>query len=154
MVTDPKPMQYQSVGGWLLLLCFALVIGSPLRTLYNMISSYQEAAALFSLFPGLYNLFFIDSFLGILLMILSIRAGVALWSLKPSAVKTTKNYLLFLLGYSFLALFLPFTAGLPAEANKLMIPELAKGLLQSLVFIGIWYWYLNDSKRVKQTYIQ
>jgi hypothetical protein len=33
-----------------------------------------------------------------------------------------------------------------------MIPEVAKVAIQSLLYFGTWYWYLNVSKRVKATY--
>lgn len=145
--------KYKGVGGWLLLLCFALAIGSPLRTAYNLITSYNETYHYFDQFPGLQNLLFIDSILSAMLMILSIRAGIALWSIKPGAVKIAKNYFLTFLGYSAIAVFLPFTAGLPSEANDSMIPEVAKGAVQSLFFFGVWYSYLTVSKRVKATYI-
>jgi hypothetical protein len=144
--------EYQSVGGWLLLLCFGLTIGSPLRTLYNLITSYRQVYEMFDLFPGLKNLLYIDGFLSVLLMVLSIRAGSALWSIKPGAVKIAKNYFLIFLGYSLISVFLPFTAGLPSEANDVMVQEVVKGLIQSLLFFGIWYSYLNVSERVKATY--
>jgi hypothetical protein len=154
-MTDSRNKQlaeYQSVGGWLLLLCIGLTIGSPLRTLYNLISSYNEIHQLFDIFPGLKNLLYVDGLLSIILMALSIRAGIALWSIKPGAVKIAKNYLLIFLGYSLLSVFLPFTAGLPSEANDVMMAEVVKGLIQSLVFFGVWYSYLNVSERVKATY--
>jgi hypothetical protein len=78
--------KYRGVGGWLLLLCFALTIGTPLRTLYNLITSYNETSPFFNQFPGLRNLLYIDVLLSVTLMILSIRAGIALWSIKPEAV--------------------------------------------------------------------
>jgi hypothetical protein len=34
-----------------------------------------------------------------------------------------------------------------------MIPEVAKTSIQGLLGVGIWYWYLNVSKRVKETYV-
>ena len=148
-----EPLEkYKRVGGWLLLLCFALTIGSPLRTLYNLITSYNQTSPYFDQFPGLQNLLYIDGFLSVVLIVLSIRAGIALWSIKPGAVKIAKNYFLIFLGYSLIAVFLPFTAGLPTEANDAMIPEVAKGAIQSLFYFGIWYWYLNVSKRVEATY--
>jgi hypothetical protein len=140
------------VGGWLLLFCFALIIGTPLRTLYNLITSYNESSQFFNQLPGLENLLYIDGFLSVALMVLSIRAGIALWSIKHGAVKNAKKYLLIYLGYSVIAVFLPFTVGLPSEANVEMILEVAKGAIQSLFFFGIWYWYLNVSKRVEATY--
>ncbi|HUH73036.1 MAG TPA: DUF2569 family protein [Chitinophagales bacterium] len=154
-MTDFKNEQLEErkrVGGWLLLLCFALIIGSPLRTLFNIVTSIKAASELFDLFPGIRNLVYIDSILSIILMALSIRAGIALWKIKPNAVEITKKYLFIFLGYSVISLFLPFTAGLPAEANDMMLPEVAKGAMQSLIFFGIWYWYLSVSKRVAATY--
>jgi hypothetical protein len=147
-----EPLGKTRVRGWLLLLCFALTIGSPLRTLYNLITSYNEIIPLCDLYPGLTRLLYIDSFLSVIVMILSIRAGIALWTIKENAVKIAKNYFLIFMGYSVIAVFLPFTAGLPSELNDAMIPEVIKGFLQSLIAFGIWYSYLHVSKRVKATY--
>ena len=140
------------VGGWLLLLCIALTIISPLRSIYSFVTSYYDSAILFDQYPGIKNIFYIDGFLSAILMILSIRAGSALWTIKPGAVSIAKNFLLIFLGYSVIAIFLPFTAGLPSEANSAMIIEGVKNIFQSLIFFGIWYSYLNVSKRVKATY--
>ena len=147
---DPR---YASVGGWLLLLCLGLTIFSPLLTLFNLVSTYTQTESLYSQYPGLQTIFLIDLGLSCLLMFLSIRAGIALWSIKPGAVQTAKYYLLILLGYSFIAAFLPFMAGLPSSANDAMIPEVVKGCVRSLLYFGIWYTYLNVSKRVNATYI-
>jgi hypothetical protein len=146
-------VKYNSVGGWLSLLCFALTIGSPVRTLYNLITSYNETSQYFDQIPGLESLFYIDGFLSVSLMVFSIRAGYVLWSIKPQAVKIAKNYFLLFLGYSVIAIFLPFTVGLPSEAYDAMIPEVAIGTIQSLFYFGIWYGYLKVSKRVKATYM-
>lgn len=148
-----QPGKYRGVGGWLLLLCFALTIGSPLRTSNNIITYNDETSQFFNQYPGLRNVVYIDGFLSLALMVLSIRAGVALWGIKPGAVKIAKEYFIYYLGYSVIAVFLPFTAGLPSEVNDAMIPEVAKGAIQTVFFIGIWYRYLNVSKRVNATYI-
>lgn len=95
--------KYKGVGGWLYLLCFALTIGSPLRTLYNLSTPYNETSQYFDQFPGLQNILYIDGFLSVLLMVLSIRAGIALWSIKPGAVKIAKN-----LSFDFFGLFCYF----------------------------------------------
>jgi len=127
---------YKSVGGWLLLLCIALTIFTPLNTIFNLVTSYTETVDYMDQFSGIKMLLYTDGILSTILMILSIRAGIALWSIKPDAVKTAKNYLHIFLGYSVISVFLPFMAGLPSEANEAMIPEVAKGGLKSLVFLG------------------
>lgn len=145
--------KYGGVRGWLLLLCLVLTLGTPIGTFYNLFSSYRESVEYFYLFPGLERLFYIDGLLSLALIILSIRAGIALWTLKPGAVKTAKNYLLIFLIYTVIAILLPFTAGLPAEVNEIMIPEVIVSTLQSVIFFGVWYSYLKVSKRVKATYL-
>jgi len=144
---------YKGVEGWLLFLCFILTIGNPLFTVYGLITSFNESSQYFNQFPGLENLLYIDGILSIALIILSIRAGIALWRIKPGAVKTAKNYLWLFLGYSAFATILPFTAGLPSEANEAMITEAVQGFVKSLFYFGVWYWYLTVSKRVAATYI-
>lgn len=148
-----EPMdKYKSVGGWLLFLCVILTIISPLITIFNLVRSYVQIQELYDVYPGLFNLLLIDSALSLFLSVLSIRAGIALWKIKPGAVKIAKNYLLIFLVYSIIAIFLPFTAGLPSEANSAMIFDVIKGFMQSLIFFGIWYSYLSQSKRVNATY--
>jgi hypothetical protein len=144
--------KYKSIEGWLSLLCFVLIIGSPLSTLYNLVTSYIDISQYIDQFPGLLIILCIDSMLSITLMILSIRAGMALWNIKPAAVRIAKKYLLLFLGYSVIALFLPFMAGLPSESNDAMVPEIVKGAFQSILYFGIWYSYLSISKRVLNTY--
>ncbi len=142
----------KGVGGWLLLLCFALTIGSPLMSLYNMYLSYSNAYIYFDQFPGFRNICYIDIVLSLVLVVLSIRAGLALWRIQPGAVKIAKKYFLYLLGYSLISICLPFMAGLPVESNAAMIPVIVKGTFQTWLFIGIWYSYLTMSKRVEATY--
>jgi hypothetical protein len=149
---DIKLRRYDSVGGWLLLLCIALTIGSPIRTLYNLFTGYEPSSMLFEDYPDFKTIYYIDLCLSTLLMALSIRAGIALWKIWPGAVKIAKNYLWIFLGYSIISSILPFMAGLPNEANEIMIPEILKAGMQSVIYFIIWYWYLMVSKRVKATY--
>jgi hypothetical protein len=140
------------VGGWLMFFCLALTVFSPLATLYNFITTYDIVMTLSESYPSFVTIFYIDSILGTAIMVLSIRAGVALWKVAPNAVRTARNYLLIYLGYIIISVFLPFMAGLPTEANEAMIPEVIAGAFKSLIFFGIWFTYLNVSKRVKETY--
>ena len=144
--------KYDFVGGWLLLFCFSLLVGTPLKTVYNIGNSYNVSNSLFNDFPGLKNIFFIDSILSVIIIIYSIRAGLALWFIKRNAIIKAKNYLLINLSYCFISSFLPFLAGLPSEANDAMGKEVLKNLFWGLFYIVIWNWYLNVSKRVKGTY--
>jgi len=104
------------------------------------------------MFPSLEKWFYIDGLLNLVLMGLSIRAGIALWTVKPGAVKTAKNYLLIFLAYTGISVLLPFMAGLPTEVNDAMAPAIIESVFHALIFFGVWYSYLNKSKRVKATY--
>jgi hypothetical protein len=143
----------KEVGGWLLLFCISLTILSPLITIYTFITSYGATYTLFDEFPGLESILIVDGILSSFVMFFSIRAGIALWKIAPNAVKTAKNYLLIYLGYSAIAVFLPYMAGLPSYANDEMLPETLLGIFRTLIYFGIWYSYLNVSVRVKETYI-
>jgi hypothetical protein len=145
--------KYKGVGGWLILLCIALSIGFPLKTLITIIIFYNGTSQYFNELPALNNLFYIDSLLNILLMILSIRAGIALWRIKSGAVRIAKNFLVINFGFSVISVFLPIIVGLPTDVKAVLIPDLIRGAIQSLFYSGLWYSYLNYSKRVKETYI-
>ena len=152
MKSNDIQIKYKGVGGWLLLFCLFLTVFSPLATIFNLVSGYNEASPYFDQFPGLVNLAIVDGMLSIGLMVFSIYVGIALWKIRQGAVKIAKKYLLVFLGYSILAIFLPFMAGVPSEANEAMIGEVAKGAIGSFIYFAIWYSYLNKSQRVKTTY--
>lgn len=144
--------RYTRVGGWLLLLCIVLTILSPLRTFINLVYSYSVTAPYFGYYPELKTLFIIDGVLSTALMAFCIRAGIALWTIKSGAVKMTKKFLILFLCYAGISVILPFMVGLSEEEANEMVPEVVKSLAQALIFFGIWYSYLNVSKRVKATY--
>ncbi|MCT4614762.1 MAG: DUF2569 domain-containing protein [Marinifilaceae bacterium] len=150
--SEKQIKKYDSVGGWLLLLCFSLLIGTPIRTLYNLSLPSIESLGILSDNPSLKSFLVVDGVLAVVIMILSIRAGIALWTNKPKAVKTTKNYLLVLLSYSVIAAFLPFIFDFSSAYNDGLVLLGAEGFIKSTIYVGIWYWYLCDSKRVQYTY--
>lgn len=144
--------QYQGVGGWLLFLCVSLTILAPLFTVIVFAAGYREASEYFDEFPGLQVITVIDLFLSLGLMAFSIYAGTGLWSIRPGAVRVAKQYLLCYLGYRVIAAILPFMAGLPAEANGVILEEVFGDLFRGVIYFAIWYSYLNQSKRVNATY--
>jgi hypothetical protein len=145
---EPPP---QGVGGWLLLLCLSLTVFGPLWTLYNLTESFNLLQD-FDRFPGLFVVATVDAILSVGLGTFSIYAGVALWSIRPGAVQTAKTFLLCLLGYVAVAAILPFMAGLPSTASEALIAAVVKNTVRGVVFVAIWYSYLNKSGRVSATY--
>jgi hypothetical protein len=144
--------EYQGVGGWLLLLCLSLTVFNPLLTLITFLSSYDQTSGYFSMFPGLMLVTVIDTLLSLALMIFSVYAGTGLWTLRQGAVQTAKNCLLCYLGYYFISAILPYMAGLPLSANQAMFAETFMGVIRGVIYVSIWYSYLNKSVRVMNTY--
>ena len=145
--------KYKGVRGWLLLFCLGLTAFGPLITIGNLFNSYEELNPYFDLFPGLLNLWIIDSILSICLIIFAIYTGFMLFSIRPGAVKTAKIYLFVALGYSTIAsLLLPFIAGLPSEVTQNILQEGIGKFIGACITFAIWYSYLLKSKRVKATY--
>ncbi len=150
---DPAESQYKGVRGWLLLFCIGLTVLTPLVSLGSISMEYGATSEYFGRFPGLMIITITDMILSLGIMAFSIYAGVALWTIRPGAVRTAKTYLWFFLGYTGVAAILPFTAGFPRSANDAMVAEVAKNSLRSIIYFVIWYTYLNKSKRVKATYL-
>jgi hypothetical protein len=146
------PQRYKGVRGWLLLFCLGLTVFSPLITLVSLALGYNESSKYFGQFPGLLVVTVIDTFLSLGVMAFSVYAGIGLWRIRPGAVRMAKRYLLCFLGYQAIAAILPFMAGLPSAANEAMIMQVAKDTFRSVIYIAVWYSYLNKSKRVQATY--
>ena len=148
----PTPI-YKGIGGWLVLLCLALTIFSPLMTIASIFSTFVQASNAFSMFPGLLVITIIDSILSLGLMAFSIYAGVSLWRIRPGAVIIAKRFLLTVLGYSAIAAILPFIAGLPSSSNDAMVLPIVIQTFRAAIFVIIWYLYLTKSKRVHATFL-
>lgn len=144
--------RYRGVRGWLLLLCLGLTVGAPLFTVVSLVRSYRELSPHLPQFPGLTFLLLIDAVLSLGITAYAIYAGLGLWQIRPGAVATAKRYFLWLLVYHGIAAVLPFTAGLPAEANRAMLQEVGRNILRGVVSVAVWYSYLGRSRRVKATY--
>ena len=86
--------KYDSVGGWLSLLCFMLILGSPIRNIFTIYTEFAGTSTYFKDIKGLENFVYIESITIIILMILSIWSGISLLLIKPYAVKLTKIYLI------------------------------------------------------------
>ena len=150
-ISDNKVYR-KKVGGWLLLLCLSLAVFNPILTLGSFAVTLSESSRYFNRFPGLRDVTVIDSILSFALMAFSVYAGIGLWTLRENAVQTAKRCLLFYLGYYFIAAILPFTAGLPSSSHSAMMAQVTIGTIRGIIYVSIWYSYLNKSKRVRETY--
>jgi hypothetical protein len=147
-----ETVRYVGVRGWLLFFCLSLTVFSPVASSVSLWFGYQSVSQYADLYPGIKRVAMIDFPISIAIIYFSIYAGVALWRRKQNAVRIAKAYLLTFFGYTVVAVFLPFMAGLPSAGNETMIFEVIKGLVRSALYVSIWYMYLTQSKRVRATY--
>lgn len=155
---EPK---HEGVRGWLLLFCLTLIIFNPLKFFNTLI----ETASLYSaLLQPLFTVVIVEILVSVGLMCLGLYAGYALWTIKHNAVKIAKTYLLALLIFSaidFLLLFnllealrvSMYMAGLAQDFNRIR-REGIEETIGALIYVSLWYTYLNNSKRVKATYTE
>ena len=134
--------QYRGVGGWLGLLVFYLLVFLPLGTGMQLVrgvrpilagESGQQAASLPNLTYWI---------VALLVTLIGIYAGIALWRVFPNAVVATKF---------FLVVFLVAGVALAVYQNQILKDRLW-GMVDSLTFFLVWYVYLIRSKRVANTY--
>jgi hypothetical protein len=151
--TTPVVPRYKAVGGWLLLFCLGLTVFNPLMSLFSLAASYRESAPYFGQFPGLLVVTGLDTLLSLGLMAFSIYAGASLWRLRPGAVRTAKSYLMWFLAYQAVAIVLPFMVALGSTPDETIVGQTVKGAFRGIIYVVIWYSYLNRSERVRATYL-
>lgn len=144
----------EGVGGWLLVLCIVLTIGTPFVAAHNLISNYQQASSEFEYVRGLEEYLFFVTGLRLFLVIFSMHAGISLWTERVHAVRTAKLYLwLFLTALMAGIVMLFVMVDWPEERMETLLREVAIEVGQSLIFFAVCYLYLTRSKRVKATYL-
>ena len=157
-LSDSRPEEmYRGVGGWLLFFIVVLVVIVPLLTLGGAVASYREARPYAETLPTLYFVTIADALISVTLAAFGAYAGLLLWKIAPKAVETTKLYLVVRLVYAVLVaavtgLLVASTGEVPAESRGAVYGSLAISAVRTLVHVGVWYAYLNNSKRVQATY--
>jgi hypothetical protein len=143
------------LGGWLLVLCFILVVSYPAISLYhifmytipNLLDSHVPIRAVVLL--SVYAVVFIPT------AVFSIVAGLRLWLVKPDAARFTKRFLLTYLvaniGYFVVWVFWIVIA---RPSGAVSFAEMIWGhVVGPILFVALWYCYLERSKRVRATYL-
>jgi hypothetical protein len=138
------------VRGGLLVLCLILTVLFPARTLYE-IFSYAVPAAIsahsfnYMLGMSVFSLVFAP------LAVLSFVAGLRLWLVKAHAVAFARRflvtYLIANIAYLlfWMAVFRPPTLDMYEKPSVYFI-------IGPAIFVWVWYTYLEESKRVRNTY--
>jgi len=144
--------KYNGIGGWLYILCFLLIFGSPLRNFFALYTEFAISHSYFNEINGLKKLIYLESISIVILTIFGIWAGISLVLIKPYAVKITKIYLIFFLFHGIIQNIFPKITGLDIELIKEMEYQMKVNTVSSILVFVIWYTYLSVSIRVKETY--
>jgi len=144
----------RGVGGWLLLFCVMETIVSPAFCVFFLSSDLARILADWSAFQLVPTFRLVSDVGGFGLTAFSIYVGVALWSVKPNAVRFAKALLIVQFAYTVVG----EVAGL-CLGTSLLFWEPAPNMGTTIVDLvgngagfAIWFTYFRESKRVKATY--
>ncbi|MDF2545792.1 MAG: hypothetical protein K0R93_690 [Anaerosolibacter sp.] len=157
----------KKVGGWLLLFIATLIIIYPISSFMKISWILNRINLLGEQYPKFTTYGILAIVLTTLIAILGIYAGILLFRLKSNSLKIVKIFLILKILITCLDNFLLINSGVLAdviygvaiayklspEASKEVLTKVGtKNVLQSLAYSGVWYAYLINSKRVKDTY--
>lgn len=139
-----------AIHGWLLLLCFVLTVGCPAGILYAICWKALPSLSKVQSFTGVFLLAVYVSVFGTVAFF-SFWAGWNLWSIKPQAVRFARR---FLIGHLIAHLFyFAVWMILVHPTQTLTIARMVSDhIARPIPFTAVWYFYLEHSKRVRETY--
>jgi hypothetical protein len=138
------------VRGWLLVLCLILTFVNPANSLYHILSHTVPTIIAARALNRVY-LLSVYTFVVSTLAVFSFVAGVGLWAVKPNAVAFAKRFLLTML-IAHVAYYVLWMAVI-RPTRQVAYAEMAWwNVLRPMMFVTLWYSYLERSKRVRETY--
>jgi Protein of unknown function (DUF2569) len=144
------PPQYRGIGGWLLFFIVSLTIITPAFQGYIV---YNECK-LYRTMPSslLFSVLAVDWSMRAILIVLGFYAGIQLWLVKRGAPRLAKTYLAAVFAQQVVLLLMGFWIANKVAATPENIGSVIMEPLRSLIYVVIWYSYLNKSQRVAATY--
>ena len=146
------PAADNGIGGWLLVLCLMFTVVGPLVSAGLVVDRYQSLAPYFA---GLRYLQLAAALCTVIetgSVVFGIYAGQQLWAVRPGAVNTAKNALLWGLAANAVSAALLLITGPPSATDGPLLDALLLHLLPDLIFFTACFAYLNKSARVQATY--
>jgi hypothetical protein len=144
-----------SFGGWLLVLCLVLVFWYPAisliyifrNTIPNLFDSHILIRTLVLL--SIYAVLFIP------VAVFSFVAGLRLWLVKPGAINFTKRFLWTYLSANigYFVIWVLWTL-IAQPSSPVSFADMVWGhVVGPILFVALWYSYLERSRRVRDTYV-
>jgi hypothetical protein len=150
----PQAAGPTGVGGWLIFFCVGLTILSPIYNGWAIITTWNDAAPAFALFPAIKTAVFWESLTSAALIAYGFLAGCAIWSGSPRGRDIARKYL-FIRLFGFVALegiTLILLRSLPTPVLSELIRGLGISVVREVIYFLIWWSYFKSSARVRNTY--
>lgn len=148
--TSQASVELKGVRGWLLALCLMLTVVGPAISAWLMVNVYTDAAPLVSKTLGMQASVLASLLLSACAVAFGAYAGIQLWLVRPNAVSTAKQALLFGLVVDIITTaFEAVTAPVPSDR---LLFQIEVSLIPSLIVFTLCFAYLNRSRRVSNTY--
>jgi hypothetical protein len=132
------------VHGWLLFLCFCLVLVAPAGFIVKYLE-WLPAVQWSRIEPGLRSFIYVSTLVDLVVMSLGVIAGIALWLENRSGPALAKIYLI------TRPVIVAFTWMLE---RRMLAPSTAefRHVVGSIIASAIWFAYLEKSERVRNTF--
>ncbi len=150
-----RNVDVEGVGGSLLFFCIALTILGPAASVFivsELLTHIQENWDGFQ-FGVIFRLLWGIGTLG--LTVYSAYVGIALWTIKPNAVRTAKVFLIVGLTFASIADLAALALGesiLYWWEPTPTVGTAVEHLVGNAIAFAVWFNYFRTSKRVKATY--
>jgi hypothetical protein len=148
--TRPDTAVPPAVTGWLLVLCLLLTFVYPATSFYGLLTRTGPSligahTAGRAILLGVYFVLFVT------IAVFSFLAGLKLWLIKPGAVRFARRYLLIYLGAN--VAYFVFWMLMVRPTHAISFAQMGwYHLVGPIPSVALWYFYLEHSKRVRETY--
>jgi len=150
---QPRPLPAaKGVRGWLLALCLMLTVLGPIISLWLMVAVYTAFAPYLAGSPGLLVAICASLLIAACSVVFGVYAGLGLWLIRPRAVNTAKNALLFGFAADIITATIEIASAPGASQSGSLLRQIEVSLVPSLIFFVLCFAYLNRSERVHATY--
>jgi hypothetical protein len=147
---SPSGAALVGVRGWLLVLCLMFTVVGPALSVWLMAHEYASAAPLGAKPVAVQAAVLVSLLLSACAVAFGAYAGGRLWLIRPNALGTARQALLFGLAVDVVTTAIQVaTAQVPGDR---LLFQVEVNLVPSLVFFTLCFTYLDRSRRVHATY--
>jgi hypothetical protein len=149
-----RKAELQGVGGWLLLFCVLVTIVGPAITVFSYSAEFARILEDWDGFRTVPTFHLVTDVGGLGLTAFAVYTGIALWTIKPNAVRTAKTLLIVGFAYNAITELACLSLGTSVLfwAPTPTVESTVGDEVTNAISFVIWFTYFKESKRVKATY--